>query len=177
MHDSTSRGGTQRPPATPTGQLWERFCRRDDPGAATRWFPGTEPPTTPNNHNPYSVKTIVVDEDSDDCPAGVYLYWPGQAAHDADSADEREEIIGPVRIDGERVLEELWRQHPEADPFTDTLFNDIVETLLTNHLLWAAGELWRARSETRKRYALIDNCSLKVEEAAGRRRAWRLAHG
>ena len=27
---------TQRPPATPTGELWDRFCRRDDPGAATR---------------------------------------------------------------------------------------------------------------------------------------------
>ena len=30
---------TQRPPATPTGELWDHFCQLDDPGAATRWFP------------------------------------------------------------------------------------------------------------------------------------------
>ena len=51
-----TEASTQRPPATPTGELWDRFCRRDDPGAATRWFPGTEPPTTSKERNPYGVK-------------------------------------------------------------------------------------------------------------------------
>ena len=169
---------TQRPPATPTGEVWDRFCRRDDPGAATRWFPGTEPPTTPKERSPYSVKTIVVDEESNGCQAGVYLYWRGQTSYDADSAGEHQEMVGPLRMDGERVLEELWRQHPEADPLeVDTLFNDIVETMLTNHLIWSAGALWRTTSATPKRYADIDHWSRKVEEAAGRRQAWRLAHG
>ena len=177
MDYSTNGVDTQRPPATPAGELWERFCQRDDPGAATRWFPGTEPPTTLNRHNPYSVKAIVVDDDSGGCRAGVYLYWPGRAAHDAEAAGEREEMVGPVRIDGERVLEELWRQHPEADPFMDTLFNDIVETILTNHLIRAAGELWRAWTKTPKQYGMIDSCSQKVEDAASRRRDWRITHG
>ena len=169
---------TQRPPATPTGELWDRFCRRDDPSAATRWFPGTEPPTTSKERSPYGVKTIVVDEENERSEASVYLYWPGRNASDADPHGEREEMVRPLRMDGERVLEELWRQHPEADPLeVDTLFNDIVETMLVNHLIRAAGELWRTRSETRKRYADIDYWSLKVEDSAGRRQAWRLAHG
>ena len=71
---------TQRPPATPTGELWDRFCRRDDPGAATRWFPGTEPPTTSKKRSPYAVKTIVVDEENERSETGVYLYWPGRNA-------------------------------------------------------------------------------------------------
>ena len=49
--------------------------------------------------------------------------------------------------------------------------------MLVNHLIWAAGELWRTRSATPKRYADIDYWSQKVEDSAGRRQAWRLAHG
>ena len=75
-------------------ERWARFCRRDDPGAATRWFPGAEPPTVPNVRSPYMVKTILVDEDDDGCRTGVYLYWPDAAAYDTGSPNEREEMVG-----------------------------------------------------------------------------------
>ena len=172
MNETEHEESTQRPPPTPNGDRWRRFCRRDDPGAATRWFPVAEPPTDRNTRSPFMVKTIIVDEDDGGCRTGVYLYWPDPAAY------ERAEMVGPVRLDGERVLEELWRQHPEADPLeVDTLFNDIVETMLTNHLVKVAGELRRTSENTPRCYGNIDNWSLKVEEAAARRRDWRIAHG
>ena len=100
---------------------------------------------------------------------GVYLYWPDAAAYDTGSPNEREEMVGPVWINGERVLEELWRQHPEADPLeVDTLFTDIVETMLTNHLIRAAGELRRAKDETAKSYGAIDNWSRDAPSAGER---------
>ena len=173
MNETTTTRETRRPPATPSGEQWQDFCHVDDPGAATRWFPGDAPPTTPGVRNAYRVTTIIVDEDDDGCRAGVYLYWPGRP-----ETDENEEMVGPVRLDGERVLEELWRQHPDADKHEhDTLFEEIVEKMLTAHLINTCGKLWREAQTSAMGYAAIDNWSRKIEEAAEKTRSWRLTHG
>ena len=87
-------------------------------------------------------------------------------------------MIGPVRLDGERVLEELWRQHPDADKHEhDTLFEEIVEKMLTAHLINTCGKLWRETQASAMGYAAIDNWSRKIEEAAEKTRSWRLTHG
>ena len=170
---------TQRPPATPSCSRWQQFCRLDDPGAATRWFAGTEPPATANRRDPYRVRLLVVGEEVNGCKAGVYLYWPGTTGgSDPVTADEPEEMVGPIRLNGERVLEELWRQHPEADKHEhDTLFEGMVEKMLSDHLVDTCCKLWRHTQESALQYAEIDNWTRKVEDAAEKTRSWRLAHG
>ncbi|MCY4511291.1 MAG: hypothetical protein OXG35_30655 [Acidobacteria bacterium] len=164
----------QRPPAPPNGRHWTHACRRDDPGAAPRWFPGGEPPSAPDGRDPYRVTPIVVDEDDAGCVAGVYLYWPASP-----ETGESEEMVGPVRLDGERVLEELWRQHPCADEAEHgSLFEGIIEKMLTNHLVETCTKLWKRTQEPATMgYAEIDKWTRKVEDAAEKTRSWRVAHG
>ena len=170
---------TEQPPATPSGERWHEFCRIDDPGASTRWFPGSEPPSTPNGREPYRVQLIVVKDNDDGCEAGVYLYWPGKKGRrDPITADEAGEMVGPVRLDGERVLEELCRQHPEADEHVrDSLFEGMVEKMLTEHLIDTCGKLWRHTQESAMRFAAIDSLIREIEDAADKTRAWDRAHG
>ena len=150
----------------------------DDAGAVPRWFPGKTAPEDPPVRNPYTVETIIVEEDTDRCRAGVYLYWPTPTTSDADGTGGHEEMAGPVRFDGERLLEELRRQHPEADPLdTDALFTDINERMLTNRLIGAAGTLAEMSEKTPNHYTGIEHWSQKVEDAAAKRRDWRIAHG
>ena len=177
MHDNTAGTPPQRPPAPPYGRRWTRWVRRDDPGAATRWFGGSEPPAVPNGRDPYRVTTIVVPEDDDGCLAGVYLYWRGKRGMtEPVTADEPEEMVGPVRFDGEHVLEELWRQHPDADKYEhDVVFEGVVEKMLSDHLIDMCGKLSRDAQESAMRNS--ERWIHKVEDAAEKTRSWRLAHG
>ena len=59
----------------------------------------------------------------------------------------------------------------------DTLFEEIVEKMLTAHLINTCGKLWREAQASTMGYAAIDNWNRKIEHAAEKTRSWRLAHG